>query len=91
VTNAVLSSPAWKAFRRHILERDGGRCQVNGPRCRGWATDVDHVIALADGGQPFDEANTRASCKPCNSSRSAERTNDIRRYRTGVAVYETRL
>jgi 5-methylcytosine-specific restriction protein A len=35
------------------------------------ATDVDHVIALADGGAPLDPSNLRALCHRCHSRRTA--------------------
>jgi 5-methylcytosine-specific restriction endonuclease McrA len=57
----------------------------------GFADTVDHVVARADGGALYDPANLRAACRRCNSGGGARRTNDRRRYRTGVPDYETRL
>ena len=78
-----------------VLERDGGVCQIDGPRCTEAATEVDHVIARADGGPLFDPRNLRAACKACNGYQSAKRTNERRKgsrfYRTGVTDYEVRL
>jgi len=28
---------------------------------------VDHVVPIAEGGEPFHESNLRAACGPCNS------------------------
>jgi 5-methylcytosine-specific restriction endonuclease McrA len=51
-----------------VLDRDQHRCQVQiAGRCRGHATQVDHIRAISEGGDPYDMANLRASCKPCNS------------------------
>lgn len=36
-------------------------------RKRQAAVDVDHIKALADGGEPYDEANLRSLCHPCHS------------------------
>ncbi len=62
---------AWQAARKMVLARDGGRCVINGPKCTQAATDVDHIIPWRDGGSWFGMHNLRASCKACNSSRSA--------------------
>ena len=88
-----LATPAWRAVRRVVLDRDLGLCQIRGPHCSKWATCVDHIVDRADGGDMFDPANLRAACRSCNGWRSAQRTNVRRgwRYRTGVASYESRL
>jgi 5-methylcytosine-specific restriction endonuclease McrA len=59
----------WKPLRLRILRRDGRICQIQGPRCTGTANEADHIIGWRVGGAWFDEANLRASCKPCNSGR----------------------
>lgn len=74
-----------------VLDRDLHLCQIRGPRCTRYATQVDHIVARADGGDVFDPANLRACCAACNGWRSAQRTNSMRRYRDSVARYETRL
>ena len=33
----------WRRTRARIMERDGGRCQIAGPRCQRTATEVDHI------------------------------------------------
>jgi 5-methylcytosine-specific restriction endonuclease McrA len=60
------SSPLWKAVRLAVLERDGYRCQIRGPKCTGMASHVDHVIDWRDGGAPFDPSNLRAACASDN-------------------------
>ena len=94
----MTSDPLWtstyRRIRRYVLERDRFTCQIRGPKCNGYATEVDHVVSRADGGDVFDPGNMRASCRPCNSGRSAVRTNAMRRarrYLTGVPDYEVRL
>ena len=39
---------------------------------------VDHIVPIAEGGEPFDEANLRAACGPCNS-RLGGRLGNLRR------------
>ncbi len=65
----VYDSPAWRTVRLAVLERDGHRCQIGGPRCTQHATEVDHIVAIDDGGAPYDPQNLRAACKRCNSAR----------------------
>jgi 5-methylcytosine-specific restriction protein A len=85
----MLRSVAWRRVRVYVLIRDRYTCQIRGRKCKGHATEVDHIVSRADGGALFDPANLRAACKPCNGGRGAERTN--RKYRTSVPTYETRM
>lgn len=88
-----LGTRRWRRFARMIIDRDLGLCQIRGPRCTRYATEVDHIVARADGGPLWDEANCRAACKTCNSGRGAERTNSRRdfSYRDTVARYVSRF
>jgi len=89
-TDPLLSSAVWRRVRRAVIDRDLGLCQIKGPRCTRFATEVDHIIPRADGGAVFAFANLRAACRTCNSRGGAEITNR-RRYRTGEAAYLTRF
>ncbi|MCU1494795.1 MAG: hypothetical protein JWO62_2559 [Acidimicrobiaceae bacterium] len=60
----------WRRIRLRVLERDGYRCQIVGPKCRHNADQVDHIIAIENGGSWWDESNLRASCGPCNNGRA---------------------
>jgi hypothetical protein len=40
--NAYLRTDEWQRQRRRIMERDGYRCQANGPNCTGSAREVHH-------------------------------------------------
>jgi 5-methylcytosine-specific restriction endonuclease McrA len=57
-----------------ILARDSHACQIRGPRCTGVATQVDHVVALADGGAHLDPLNLRAACATCSRGRAGGTT-----------------
>lgn len=61
------STTAWKKVRRLVLERDGYRCQIRGPRCLTIATQADHIVLKSQGGTDHPD-NLRASCGPCNQS-----------------------
>jgi 5-methylcytosine-specific restriction endonuclease McrA len=63
------SSPAWTAVRKVVLARDGYRCQIRGPKCRGWARAVDHIVDWRDGGAVFGPANLRSACISCNNGK----------------------
>lgn len=86
----------WRAdYRRTakaVLDRDRHLCRIQGPRCTRDATQVDHIVARADGGSD-DFSNLRAACAACNGWLAARRTNSMpgRRYRISVPYYETRL
>ena len=80
VTKPQYSGP-WRRIRAQVLERDGGLCQIRGPRCTGTATAVDHIVPVQSGGPWFDPANLRACCVTCNNGRIASQRNEA--WRTG--------
>ena len=57
--------------RAILLARFGETCLVDG--CSNAATDVDHVIALAEGG-PHDIDNFQTLCGPCNKAKGKSST-----------------
>jgi 5-methylcytosine-specific restriction protein A len=81
-TSTPYNTRAWKRVRLAILARDGYRCQIQGPRCKGTATEVDHILELHAGGAPLHPSNLRAACKSCNSSRGAAYGNRTRHPRS---------
>jgi hypothetical protein len=55
-----------------VLARDGGICQIQGPRCSGVATTVDHIYPTSTHPHLFwAEENLRAACGRCNYGRSS--------------------
>ncbi len=60
----------WRKVRAGILARDGFVCRIGGAHCTRTATEVDHVVAIRDGGAVLDPANLRAACKACNVARA---------------------
>lgn len=60
----------WKKVRQRILQRDDWRCQIRNPGCTQNATEVDHILPVALGGEWYDEENLRASCRACNLGRN---------------------
>ena len=65
------STAAHKARRARVLRRDGGVCQLGYEGvCVHPATECDHVISIADGGEDTDE-NCVAACKPCHARKTS--------------------
>lgn|SRR5271157_2661651 len=64
---AVLKLVDWNYIRRAIRRRDKWKCVLCGAR----ATDVDHIVELADGGCFHDPANLRSLCDSCHKVKTA--------------------
>lgn len=73
-TSSIIKTGRWKSTRKRILERDRHECHY----CGATADTVDHVVAVADGGAPYDEANLVAACRTCNYSRGGKARHELR-------------
>ena len=60
------AGPEWQQVRRVVLARDRFTCQIKLDNCRGRATEVDHIVAVSQGGDRLDPSNLQAACKSCN-------------------------
>ena len=56
----------WGVVRMEILRRDRYLCV----KCGGRAAEVDHVIALINGGGEFDKSNLQSLCRRCHAIKS---------------------
>lgn len=65
----LYQSAVWRGLRR-LVRREQPFCAV--PGCNNPTTDVDHIVALRDGGEPFDRANLQGLCKKCHSEKTAK-------------------
>jgi hypothetical protein len=88
MSRSVYASQQWRSLRLAILDRDGHRCQINGPKCKQHATHVDHIIPVSAGGAPYDPANLRAACAACNVGRANQRAENWRYARTHITLVE---
>jgi 5-methylcytosine-specific restriction endonuclease McrA len=80
VSDRRYGSLRWKKLRLLVLARDNYECQVRGPRCRGAASTVHHIIPSSQAPELFfDAGNLQASCGACNFSAGAYMTRDARR------------
>ena len=68
---AVRQSSRWKHLRLVVLRAEPccRPCVARGTTTA--ATEVDHIIALVDGGAPFERANLQPVCSPCHHAKSA--------------------
>ena len=62
-----LDRGRWLAARRFVLERDGWRCRNCG---RAGRFEVDHVVPLDAGGDPYSPANLQALCRKCHHEKT---------------------
>ncbi|WP_312715495.1 HNH endonuclease [Corynebacterium flavescens] len=56
-------------LRRRVMRRDQGQCQKRGPRCTLVATEVDHIVSVAEGGTD-DLNNLEAICSACHAPKT---------------------
>ena len=57
------STPAWREFRRKILNERGWKCEQCGSRGE---LHVHHVKPVANDGSVFDSNNLLVSCRSCH-------------------------
>lgn len=62
----VLLRVEWRYIRRCILNRDKRRCVLCGNR----ASEVDHIIEMADGGSFHEWSNLRSLCHACHKAKT---------------------
>jgi len=78
----VHADPRWTRLSKRMIARHVGQY---GYQCPGDGSEhpahptrdltLDHVLALTDGGAPFDPANTRVLCRSRNSANGARLVN----------------
>lgn len=76
------SSPEWRALIARLIAVRGRRCERQGcgrQHCRIYG---DHVVELADGGEPLEETNIELLCGSCHTAKTAEAR--ARRHRGAV-------
>jgi hypothetical protein len=78
----VHVDPRWTRLSRRMIARHVGQygwvCPGDGPDHPAHPTrdlTLDHVVAIVEGGAPFDSANTRVLCRSRNSELGARLAN----------------
>lgn len=56
----------WRRVRAAVLARDGNACR----QCGAHATQVDHIVAIADGGAVWDLNNLQSLCSTCHARKT---------------------
>ena len=57
-----LNGRRWSAVHHAVFERDSWRCVEC---CRAYRLEVNHVVPLKRGGDPWDQDNLQALCRAC--------------------------
>ena len=65
--HAHLNARRWDAVRRAVFERDGWRCVQCGKAGR---LEVDHVVPLKRGGDPWALNNLQTLCRACHIAKT---------------------
>jgi 5-methylcytosine-specific restriction endonuclease McrA len=67
VSDRRYSTARWQKLRRAVLAHYAYVCQVEGPRCTGYATTVHHLVPSSQAPHLFWEpSNLVAACRHCN-------------------------
>lgn len=72
----VYDSARWRRTRAAVLKRSPLclHCRMSGRAIP--ATQIDHIISLADGGAIWDRSNLQALCLPCHARKTARRVRE---------------
>lgn len=75
--SAQTYGSAWRKARDAAMRRAHGRCELRLDGCIGAASEVDHIVGVADGGG-HDQSNLRPVCGPCHAKRTAQQGGGFR-------------
>jgi 5-methylcytosine-specific restriction endonuclease McrA len=74
------STARWQRLRKAVLAHYGYVCQLEGPRCTGYATTVHHLVPSSQAPHLFWEpSNLVAACRRCNYGGGSRVASDNRR------------
>jgi 5-methylcytosine-specific restriction endonuclease McrA len=80
VSDRRYSTARWQRLRKAVLAHYGYVCQLEGPRCTGYATTVHHLVPSSQAPQLFWEpSNLTACCSSCNYGDGSRIAADNRR------------
>lgn len=60
----------WYWVRKDVLRRDKYKCSICLKRYRKRELDVDHIIPVRMGVDPFDKKNLRVLCEQCHKAKT---------------------
>jgi 5-methylcytosine-specific restriction protein A len=83
----VYDSQRWRRVRARVLNAQP-LCEDRLPKGRKTpATEVDHIVPLAEGGAPYAFSNLAARCKACHSRKTAA---DVNARKLGSKFFQLR-
>src|SRR3989344_3176549 len=68
--NEFTRNHIWTWVREDVLRRDNYRCGICDMRKRRSQLDVDHIIPVRLGIDPFNKQNLRSLCKECHLAKT---------------------
>lgn len=68
-----------KEWRARVLKKAQGVCEIRGPKCTHRATEADHIIPIARGGDATALSNGQAACVPCHKAKTQAEAAEGRR------------
>ena len=74
----------WRRVRFRVFDRDLRVCQIRRDKCRGYATQVHHLVDWRDGGAPYEMSNLVAACASCNVAERNTRIAAAARHERGL-------
>ena len=68
--NTFVRDHLWRFVREDILRRDNYHCSICEKCYRKSKLDVDHIIPVRTGIDPFNKNNLRSLCKECHLAKT---------------------
>lgn len=59
------------AWQKRVLARDP-LCRIQGPDCTTIATEADHIVNVAEGGDELDLDNGQGACSNCHEQKTQD-------------------
>ena len=66
---AVTDCKRWHRLRLKLMDAAGWRCVQCGKAGR---LELDHVVPVQHGGDPWDPSNLQPLCRPCHFAKTAK-------------------
>ncbi|RJQ19356.1 HNH endonuclease [Candidatus Woesearchaeota archaeon] len=68
--HAFVRNHTWMFVREDVLRRDNWRCCICQKRKGRAGLDIDHIIPVRSGIDPYDKNNLRTLCKDCHKAKT---------------------
>ncbi len=77
-SKAVYATARWSRLRIQVLMDQPYCVGYEGVQCYQPSAEVDHIVPIEDGGEPYDRDNLQGLCKACHSKKTFD---DVKRRR----------